>query len=74
MPRSPYDASMPAFPRTPSGGGGEQYGMDLRDYFAGQVLANATLVLNGEQGWNENTVAKTAYIIADAMMKARVKC
>jgi hypothetical protein len=47
-------------------------GMSLRDYFAGQVLANATLM--HWQEWevgNEYDAARTAYIIADAMLKAR---
>ena len=54
-----------------------QPGMTLRDYFAGQALAG-----NLEQGiednmhyswWHDPTkIAKRAYAIADAMMKARV--
>lgn len=42
-------------------------GMSLRDYFAGQLLAsfNYTLEVRHE------TIAKTAYKIADAMMAER---
>ena len=52
-------------------------GMTLRDYFAGQALAGSL-----EQGveddmhcswWHDPTkIAKRAYAVADAMMKARV--
>ena len=40
-------------------------GMDLRDYFAGQVIGMFT----GSSTWDERAAA--AYAIADAMMKAR---
>jgi hypothetical protein len=40
-------------------------GMDLRDYFAAQVIGMFT----GSSTWYERAV--TAYAIADAMMRAR---
>ena len=51
---------MKAFPNMTN-----QQGMDLRDYFAGQVIGMFT----GSSTWDER--AATAYAIADAMMKAR---
>lgn len=47
---------------------GHQPGMSLRDYFAGQALI-ATTPLNFTQSFED--VAKDAYFIADAMLKAR---
>ena len=72
-------SDIPAFPVSFKWGRElSQYnGMTLRDYFAGQALAG-----NLEQGiednmhyswWHDPTkIAKRAYAIADAMMKARV--
>ena len=64
----------PAFPRDHAHDG--HNGMTLRDYFAGQALAG-----NLEQGieddmnikwWHDPyKIAKRAYAIADAMLKAR---
>jgi hypothetical protein len=42
--------------------------MSLRQYFAGQALSNPLLMADSK-GWTEHTVAKAAYIIADAMLK-----
>lgn len=42
-------------------------GMTLRDYFAAQAMANAYTQHDG----NPNLIAKWAYEIADAMLKAR---
>jgi hypothetical protein len=52
----------------------ENSGMDLRDYFAGQVIEG----LLAEGGWGGDLsyfedVAEGAYRMADAMMKAREK-
>jgi hypothetical protein len=44
-------------------------GMSLRDYFAGRVLANSAIAPYTDR--NEHSVAKNAYLIADAMLKAR---
>ena len=51
---------------------GSRDGMTLRDYFAGQALVGAIARPGVE--WGENpcaTVARDAYSIADAMLKAR---
>lgn len=51
--------------------GAETYvedGMTLRDYFAGQALIGLT---NKYDIWNEDAVATSAYVLADAMLKAR---
>ena len=42
-------------------------GMELRDYFAAQALANAYTQHDGDP----DKVAEWAYAVADAMMKAR---
>ena len=55
------DNIMKAFPYTGAG----TDGMDLRDYFAGQVIGMFT----GDSTWDERAAA--AYALADAMMKAR---
>jgi hypothetical protein len=52
----------------------ESSGMDLRDYFAGQVIEG----LLADGGWGGDLsyfedVAEGAYRMADAMMKAREK-
>jgi hypothetical protein len=71
---------IPAFPTAQYANGvhpsGFDNGMTLRDYFAGQALAGGL-----EQGveddmhcswWHGPTkIAKRAYAVADAMMKAR---
>jgi len=44
-------------------------GMDLRDYFAGQVISGLLNEANGD--FNDQAIAELAYSIADAMMKAR---
>jgi hypothetical protein len=56
----------PAFPRTGADGHtSPQIGMTLRDYFAAKAI--------NEVGWYENmdNSAAMAYLIADAMLKAR---
>jgi len=45
-------------------------GMTLRDYFAGQVLANAAIAPYIDQG---SQVSRLAYTIADAMLAERQK-
>lgn len=45
-------------------------GMTLRDYFAAKAL-QAHLTHDGSDGANELGVAKWAYEMADAMLKAR---
>lgn len=48
-------------------------GMDLRDYFAAKVLQALMDNFHGNLGWNADEEAQIAYVIADAMMKAREK-
>lgn len=61
----------PAFARSAAehghGGHYEQDGMSLRDWFAGQALANQYAQHEGDP----NKVAEWAYHIADAMIAAR---
>jgi hypothetical protein len=57
------DDSGPAFPNM------IKEGMSLRDWFAGQALTAMSKLL--PEVWNEHDVAKIAYVIADAMLKAR---
>ena len=59
----------PAFPRPASQHSGPQEGMSLRDWFAGQALASMQT-----DGWTLQSMsglARRAYAIADAMLKAR---
>lgn len=44
--------------------------MSLRDWFAGQFLSTFD---TGPGGMNSDDIARMSYIVADAMMKARVK-
>lgn len=47
-------------------------GMELRDYFAGAVIAS--IASSGiARDEDAEIMAKVAYIIADAMMKERIK-
>ena len=46
-------------------------GMDLRDYFAGQIIQG--LLANTLTTPNQEIVIKAAWGMADAMMKAREK-
>lgn len=72
---------MKAFPTTRNSQDGVWYtedGMDLRDYFAGKAMqgyissgrTNLDLLDFEER---PNQIAKTCYVIADAMMKSRTK-
>ena len=45
----------------------EQRGMTLRDYFAAKAMQG----LLKEFGWNDDSLAKQSYEVADAMLKAR---
>lgn len=49
---------------------GSQLGMDLRDYFAAKAM-QAILFNDKEAAAPDGLIAKGAYEIADAMMKAR---
>jgi hypothetical protein len=65
---------MKAFPSKNTEAGFENYGMDLRDYFAGQILSRF-IELGFEH--DDQIISSPAfasiksYIYADAMMKAR---
>ena len=56
---------------------GSQYGMSLRDYFAGQVigsLVHACAADTRKEGMSyEEHIARNAYEIADAMLNEREK-
>jgi hypothetical protein len=45
-------------------------GMDLRDYFAGQVIIG--FLANPKTDYSSNLIAGLAYAMADEMMKVRV--
>jgi len=70
----------PAFPFTPtdcSGQIGPNYeGMALRDWFAGMALSGMMSYCNHHRGdfhtnCDDETIGKTAYAYADAMLAAR---
>lgn len=67
----------PAFPSAADTAEGHQmkdYGMSLRDWFAGQVMAEITrLSIDAEGGWDAGTVAAGCYHLADAMLAERKK-
>ena len=74
-----HDTSIAAFPKTVSGNVPRQDGMSLRDYFAAEALP---LCWAAEEryptGHDPNTFGPTyagtatrAYLMADAMLKAR---
>jgi hypothetical protein len=68
---------MKAFPTTKplDSWGDPNQGMDLRDYFAAKALT--AIALNqgsiGTEDYTFEEVALDAYLIADAMMKARME-
>jgi hypothetical protein len=48
------------------------YGMDLRDWFAGLAMQGELASQDSENHWDScNVLAHYAYSVADAMMKAR---
>jgi hypothetical protein len=67
----------PAFPVTlQTARGGEERttfkGMSLRDWLAGQVMAEMIrLSTDSDGGWSAENVAYGCYNLADAMLKAR---
>jgi hypothetical protein len=61
----------PAFPSTHHNGWGEpEKGMTLRDYFAAKAL-QGMLAESGGGALHNTNLSEFAYLIADAMMKAR---
>ena len=73
------DDGGPAFPRplsklSPEEVSGEQDGMSLRDWFAGQALAGiAHLYDSPTAPTRDDAAAESAYMLADAMLRARKK-
>lgn len=65
------DNSIPAFPIVDNEVMGSHEGMSLRDYFAGQALAGATVSSDDKDDglW----IPEYAYKLADAMLKARAE-
>ncbi|WP_337224918.1 hypothetical protein [Proteus terrae] len=70
----------PAFPNVPDGAGDKwsdwDMGMTLRDYFASKCMSSIISSLNGPIVFEEckgdfDLYAKQAYVMADAMLKAR---
>lgn len=67
----------PAFPWSSGDSSDRSQGMSLRDYFAGQALADRlhpaysreTLTLEGTVA----EIARIAYLLADAMLKERTR-
>lgn len=73
---SATDDGGPAFPVETLNLDGERYlhnGMSLRDFFAAKAMLGIVSA-SGEYGgvdYVESSVAKSAYLLADAMLKAR---
>lgn len=61
---------IPAFPMAGSEQNAAEWGMELRDYFAGQVIAGFGST-QFRQAPDLLGMARAAYQIADAMMEAR---
>jgi hypothetical protein len=62
----------PAFPSHGDNYTRDEPGMSLRDWFAGQAIAE--IIVRAHGGWQDDTadaIAATAYAIADAMLRAR---
>ncbi|NTG07202.1 hypothetical protein [Rhizobium rhizogenes] len=59
----------PAFANEGYHGSNDEYGMTLRDWFAGKALAESTREIWSSHKYDD--VAKRAYAIADAMIVAR---
>ena len=65
------DKGGPAFPNEGFNGWGEPFqGMSLRDYFAAKAM-QGMLAENGGGAMNNDELADWAYLLADAMLKAR---
>lgn len=64
---------MKAFPHPPSTLQSFQYGMDLRDYFAAEIVSG--MICNHPHMADEqpNKIATSAYKLADVMMEVRKK-
>ena len=60
-----------AFPSKNTEAGFENYGMELRDYFAAKALPTAIKEMEEAESFDLNDVGIVAYQYADAMMRAR---
>lgn len=63
--------AFPVFPETGSGHASAFQGMTLRDYFAASFVKSGTVFPTSFPVNTPERVAKQAYELADAMMKAR---
>lgn len=69
---SKQDDGGPAFPMYfGPNDGGNNGGMALRDYFAGQAMAGLFANSDAFEHNDDATMAKYAYSVADAMIEAR---
>lgn len=62
-------SDMPAFPVTSNGV--SSMGMTLRDYFAAQAMQAIRGCSDNGSLWTTTVIAEEAYLLADAMLKAR---
>lgn len=62
---------MKAFPIANMEGDEEFLGMDLRDYFAAKAMQGFCANISRDLSANIEFFTRTAYKVADAMMKAR---
>jgi hypothetical protein len=62
---------MTAFPAQALGGLGYTTGMTLRDYFASSFVSSGHVFKLISSGNTPELVAEQAYLMADAMLKAR---
>jgi hypothetical protein len=67
---------IPAFPRGPifedcGQPYGQQAGMSLRDWFAGQALSGICSTLSGAGDVRYHAISSDVYALADAMLKAK---
>jgi hypothetical protein len=62
---------MRAFPSKNTEDGFENYGMDLRDYFAAKAMQGFCANISRDLTLNIEHFTKVAYTVADAMMEAR---
>lgn len=63
-----HDTGGPAFP-VQSAADWQAHGMTLRDWFAGKAMQ--AYLTAPDTGWEFDEVARAAYKMADAMLKAR---
>ena len=59
-----------AFPRSGNDDCTSEFGMTLRDYFAGQALAGM-MARKDSDGWTQREVADDCYLYAESMLATR---